>query len=110
MCPFLANKTKVTNQVYTYILIVASLIIAIAYYCWYSFVGKTPQPLTASEAKVIWLMHKKQTSCTGSQIKHLLHDKTDIIGFKCECGYIYTHTQKKPIVSSTSTKTNITRC
>ena len=72
---------------YIYILIVASLIIAIAYYCWYSFVGKTPQPLTASEAKVIWLMHKKQTSCTGSQIKHLLHNKTDIIGFKCECGY-----------------------
>lgn len=86
-------------------LLILSLIFFAVCFCWYSLVGKTPKPPTAEEVNTMWSMHKKQTGCTGSRIKDLLMNKTENLGFKCECGYelkqqrSLTQTIRKPYAS-----------
>jgi hypothetical protein len=86
------------KQMWTDILLIGSFIVFGVYICWYIFFGKTPQPLTSQEVSLIWVMHKKQTGCTGTRINNFLLDEGKIVGFRCKCGYEYV--QKRPMVQN----------
>jgi hypothetical protein len=53
--------------------------------------------ITFSDAKMIWILHRKSANCTGHKWQPITRRKGKIIGFECECGYEYT--QKRPLVS-----------
>lgn len=69
--------------------VIISFITYIIYYFWYSFFGKTKQPLTLNEVDLLFVLHKKQAACTGTKISDLLLESGKVVGFKCECGYKY---------------------
>jgi len=58
--------------------------------------AKRTVPITVKEAKVMWMMHRKTTSCRGHRWKPIKHREDKIVGFRCECGYKYT--QKQPLL------------
>ena len=57
---------------------------------------KRSAPITAKDAKMIWMIHRENSSCGSHRWKPLRRSKDKIVGFQCECGYTYT--QKKPLV------------
>jgi hypothetical protein len=68
-----------------------------AYGTWYFTSAKNYAPLTVSEARLLWRIHKRNIRCNARKWQRIKRGGK-IIGFKCECGY--KHVQKRPIVSS----------
>ena len=60
--------------------------------------GRCSAPITVNDAKVMWMMHRKGTHCSGHKWEPIKGKKDKIIGFRCECGHKYT--QKRPLVCS----------
>ena len=58
--------------------------------------AKRSIPITPNEAKMMWMMHRKNTSCKCHKWQPIKRKKDKIVGFRCECGYRYT--QKRPLV------------
>jgi len=72
----------------------------IVYLAWYFTRAKRYSPLTHTEAKQLWTLHKLDTECTAKKWRQLKNGK-QTIGFECECGY--KHFQKKPLVTHAPT-------
>jgi hypothetical protein len=64
---------------------------------WYLTSAKRNTPMTQSDAKMMWILHRKSANCMGHKWKPITRRKGKIIGFECECGYKYT--QKRPLIS-----------
>jgi hypothetical protein len=67
-----------------------------AYATWYFARAKRYSPLTATEAKQLWMIHRHDASCNSRKWRQIKREKLTV-GFQCECGY--THVQKKPLVA-----------
>ena len=70
----------------------------ICYMVWYATSAKRTEPITIDDAKMLWKIHKKGSSCTGHKWQLLRRRNGKIHGFKCECGYKYT--QERPLIST----------
>jgi hypothetical protein len=57
------------------------------YVSWYVFKAKDFQPLTLDNLALTWKLHKHQSGCKSSCIRHLLVRNDEVVGFKCECGH-----------------------
>src|SRR3990170_2654206 len=68
------------------------------YLVWYATSAKRTEPITIDDAKMLWKIHKKCSSCTSHKWQPLRRRNGKIQGFKCECGYKYT--QKRPLISN----------
>jgi hypothetical protein len=68
------------------------------YAIWYATSAKRYVPITRTEAKALWHIHKQNVQCGGKKCKEI-KSGGKIIGFECACGY--KHFQKRPIVGST---------
>ncbi len=66
---------------------------------WVFISAKTNTPITMEDAKVMWVMHKKNAECKSRKWQPVKKRKGKIVGFKCECGYKYE--QKRPVLSRT---------
>ena len=72
----------------------------VAYATWYITKAKHYAPITHTEARMLWLIHKHTHQCNGKRWREIKnHSKT--IGFECECGHI--HIQQRPIVGKIPT-------
>jgi hypothetical protein len=67
------------------------------YIVWYITRAKHYAPITITEAKQLWSIHRQNTSCDSRKWRKIKHGK-EIIGFQCECGY--KHLQKRPLIAS----------
>jgi hypothetical protein len=77
--------------------------LALAVYCfWYFFLAKTLQPLLLDDLALMWRLHKRQTGCAASRIHSLLERNNEIVGFRCECGYVF---QQKRLITQKAMKT-----
>jgi len=57
---------------------------------------KPAAPITAKDAKMIWMIHTNTSSCGSHRWQPLKRSNDKIVGFQCDCGYRYT--QRKPLV------------
>jgi len=67
-----------------------------AYTAWYLTSAKYYAPLTLTEARLLWKIHKQNANCRSEEWHKIQHNGK-IIGF--ECTYGYRHTQKKLVAS-----------
>lgn len=68
----------------------------IVYAIWYSTKAKHYAPITLTEAKQLWTIHRQKSSCGCTKwrpIKH--HGQT--VGIECGCGH--KHVQQRPLVA-----------
>lgn len=70
------------------------------YLAWYFARAKHFSPVTPTEARQLWTIHKRDTRCNGRKWRQVKNGK-QTVGFQCECGY--RHVQKKPIVAHAPT-------
>jgi len=71
-----------------------------AYAAWYFASAKHYAPMTLTEAKILWKIHRKNVQCNGKRLREIKrHGK--MVGYECECGYKYF--QKRPIVGNIPT-------
>ncbi len=78
-------------------IIVPTVWIGLAVYAaWYFTRAKRYSPLTTTEARQLWMIHRRDARCTSKKWRQVKRDKLTV-GFECECGY--THVQKKPLVA-----------
>jgi hypothetical protein len=88
------EKNKARNMLNTVLLIICSSLAT----CAVIFtLAKRSAPITANDAKVLWVMHRKTAHCSGHKWQPIKLKKGKIVGFRCQCGYKYT--QKRPLVS-----------
>jgi hypothetical protein len=66
------------------------------YGSWYFARAKRVSPLTKTEAKQLWIIHRHNVDCKGLKWRQVKRGKLTV-GFQCECGY--THVQKRPLVA-----------
>jgi len=66
------------------------------YVAWYFTKVKRCSPITSTEARQLWTIHRHATHCKGKKWRQVKKGK-QTIGFECECGY--KHVQKKPIIA-----------
>jgi hypothetical protein len=79
-----------------YIILVPSLWISLAIYAsWYFTSANRYEPLSKSEARALWEIHKQKAQCKERHWERLVQENKTV-GFKCECGY--EHAQKRPII------------
>jgi len=71
-----------------------------AYVAWYFIRAKRLSPLTRSEAKTLWTLHKQDSGCKGQKWRQVKRGKLTV-GFECECGY--KHVQKRPLLAHAPT-------
>jgi len=71
-----------------------------AYAVWYFTSAKHYAPITISEARILWKIHKRNIQCNARKWQKIKRGGK-IIGFTCECGY--KHIQRRPIVSNIPT-------
>jgi len=69
-----------------------------AYAIWYLTSAKHYAPLTPSEAKILWKIHKQNTQC-GAEAWREIRRGGNMVGFECECGY--KHVQKRLVAANT---------
>jgi hypothetical protein len=67
------------------------------YTTWYFTSAKHYVPITRTEARALWHIHKQNVQCRGKKCKEIRR-RSKIVGFECECGY--KHFQKRPIVGN----------
>ena len=72
--------------------------IFVVYATWYFTSAKHYAPLTYTEAKILWSIHKQSVKCNSKKWKPIKRGNK-IVGYECECGY--KHVQKRPIVGNT---------
>lgn len=71
--------------------------VVLGVYCfWYFFLAKTFQPLTLDDLALMWLLHMRQAGCKASRIHRLLERNNEIVGFECECGFMF---QQKRLIT-----------
>jgi len=92
------TKIQVPNMFTTLTLTVSAWTILAAYTSWLVFKAKRNVPITLQEAKTLWQIHKKNSSCKAHKWEPVSQKGDLAKGFKCECGFKYV--QKKPLVSS----------
>jgi hypothetical protein len=81
--------------------------LALAVYCfWYFFLAKTFQPLTLEDLALMWRLHKLQAGCKASRIHSLIERNSEVVGFKCECGFEF---QQKRLITQKVRKARISR-
>jgi hypothetical protein len=68
------------------------------YASWYFTKAKRYSPITPTEARQLWTIHKHDTRCNGRKWRQVKNGK-QTVGFQCECGY--RHMQKRPLVTRT---------
>lgn len=54
---------------------------------WFLFRAETTQPMSLDDLALTWKLHKQKTTCKSKQIKQLLKEKDEVVGFRCECGF-----------------------
>jgi hypothetical protein len=67
------------------------------YLLWYLTSVKRSEPITIDEAKMLWKIHKQNSSCQSHKWRPIARRGGKIKGFQCECGYKYA--QNRPIVA-----------
>ena len=67
------------------------------YIVWYCTSAKHYAPITSTEAKMLWVLHRNGVRCNAKRWREVRRIGK-IVGFECECGH--KHIQKRPIVSS----------
>ena len=67
------------------------------YLAWYFARAKRFSPLTPTEARQLWTIHKQDMHCSGKKWRQLKKGKLTV-GFQCECGY--SHVQKRPLMAN----------
>ena len=67
------------------------------YTIWYSTSAKHYAPITLTEAKLLWKIHRQSFNCNSRKWRKIKY-RGEIVGFECECGH--KHIQRKPIVGS----------
>jgi len=83
------------------ILIVSALWVGFAAYAtWYFTSAKHFAPITLSEARILWKIHRQNVQCNARRWREIRRGGK-IVGFECECGY--KHVQRRPIVGNTPT-------
>lgn len=70
------------------------------YGAWYFTRAKRLSPLTKTEAKQLWTIHKQDSGCKAQKWRQVKRGKLTV-GFECECGY--KHVQKRPLVTHAPT-------
>jgi len=80
------------------ILVITLWISLASYATWYFTSAKHYAPLTPSEARLLWKIHKQTARCDSKKWREIRRGRK-IVGFACECGFKYL--QKRPIVAST---------
>lgn len=73
------------------------------YAAWYFTRVKRYSPITPTEARQLWTIHKQDVHCNGRKWRRLKNGK-QTVGFQCECGY--RHVQKRPIIAHAPTAPN----
>jgi hypothetical protein len=71
------------------------------YVAWYFTKAKRYSPITPTEARQLWTIHKHDAHCGGTKWRRVENGKLTV-GFQCECGY--RHVQKKPIMAHAPAK------
>jgi hypothetical protein len=66
------------------------------YLAWYFTRAKRWSPLTLTEARQLWIIHKRATRCNGKRWRQV-KKQGQTVGFRCECGHM--HLQEKPVVA-----------
>jgi hypothetical protein len=80
-----------------YLIIVPTMWACFAtYLAWYFTRVKRYSPLTPTEARQLWTIHKHDTDCNGTKWRQVKHGK-ETVGFECDCGY--KHVQKRPMIA-----------
>jgi hypothetical protein len=69
----------------------------IAYTTWYLTKAKHYAPITHTEARMLWKIHKHTHQCNEKRWREIKRG-SKTIGFECGCGY--THVQQRPIVGN----------
>ena len=54
---------------------------------WFLFFAQTTYPMSLDDLALTWRLHKQRTNCKSGQIKRLLKEKDEVVGFRCECGF-----------------------
>jgi len=67
----------------------------IAYGTWYFTSAKRCAPLTNEEVRVLWKIHKQNTTCNSRRLQEIKRGNK-VVGFKCGCGY--KHKQERPMI------------
>jgi hypothetical protein len=69
----------------------------IVYAIWYSTKAKHYAPITFTEAKQLWTIHRQKSSCDCKRWRQIRH-QGQTVGFECGCGH--KHVQQRPIVAN----------
>jgi hypothetical protein len=67
------------------------------YIVWYVTRAKHYSPITPTEARQLWTIHRQTVNCNGKKWRQIRRGGATI-GFECDCGH--RHIQKRPIVAS----------
>jgi hypothetical protein len=67
--------------------VVAWLFLA-AYIIWFLALAKRYVPLTDSEIRFLWKLHRRRARCSFTKFETIRHEKKKV-GFRCACGYEY---------------------
>jgi len=71
-------------------------VLLVSYLTWYFAKVKRYSPISQTEAKQLWIIHKQSSNCCGKKW-HQVKNRNQTVGFECECGY--KHMQEKPLVA-----------
>ena len=72
-----------------YLLMFGFWIALVSYVLWFIFKAKTVQALTLDDLALTWKVHKNQKGCAASRIHSLIKEDDEVIGFSCDCGYMF---------------------
>jgi hypothetical protein len=89
------NKNPRGGQMFEMVMLTACSGVALCSVC--LTVVKRSAQVSRDDAEVLWSMHKQNDLCLARKWKPMKRGKNRIIGFKCECGHMYT--QKRPLLS-----------
>ncbi len=67
-----------------------------AYAVWFTLLAKHYAPLTPTDVRILWRIHKQNIRCSSRRWREIKRGN-EVVGFECECGY--KHIQKRPIVA-----------
>ena len=68
------------------------------YAAWFFVRLKSYSAISPTEAKQLWMIHRRDANCNGRKWRQVKRGKKTI-GYECECGY--KHLQQKPIIGRT---------
>jgi hypothetical protein len=73
-----------------------------AYVFWYVVKAKDFQRMTLDDLALTWKLHRHQTGCKSSCIHDLLVRNSEVVGFRCSCGYEFLQRRlitQRPIIA-----------